>query len=630
MKIGHNPGIAPNPTLASTPTAGGSTPIKKTIGTGIGALDLEALKLAATKLGLVGKPGSAPSQAAQNAAQFPSTTLRFSAPDEAARGFAQSAVAATVSAAIDRDQRRAATDKDKKPAASAEQHLMKVAASTLITHIRVAWGVDENLQGKSPAEVAERQRLSSAIVAEIGQRLFAEVPFERFFRDNPRVAQALLLPATPEAEAALEARTQTALQAQELRGLLGRVGRAAEYGLVLGPADQKLLQEADRNADAAPAAAYGKVAEIIARAEKVLENPPPRKLTQDELAALKKAQKAPPPPSLESMLAHAEVRVGELTAEIAHAPVPTEIERFKGAFIGLAIGDALGGPTEFMSREELRAKHGKVTDMIGGGWLHLKPGEYTDDTQMAERMANAIVDKKGFDLEAIGGQFVEWLNTDPKDVGGLTRQALELKRMGVPAEQAGQIPWVMSGYENAGNGSVMRAAPVGLLTAFQSTADIDATARASSAVTHADPRCTYGTAAINLATSMIINGEKDVLDKVATYLADKSPILSDAILAVKDMSAEDLRTSGYSVHTVQAAFWALHHATNYVDGIVTVSNLGEDTDTAGATAGILLGAKFGLQGIPQSWREQLQNADGLEDLAVKIHALASASKPITS
>ncbi len=627
MKVGQNFGIAPNPTLSpSSPSA----PIKKTIGTGIGALDLGALQQAAVKLGLIGGETKSSSLASKNAAQFPDTQLRFAAPDEAARGFAESAVAATLAAAIDRDQRRAAQDKDKKPAASPEQHLMKMASGALLTHIRVAWGVDENLQGKSPAEVAERQRLSTAIVAELGKKLFAEVPFERFFRDNPRIAQALLQPATPEAEAALEARAVTALQAQELRGLIGGVARAAEYGMALGPAEQKLLQEADRNADASPTTAYAKVADLIGKAQKYLENPPPKKLSQEELAALKKAQKAPPPPSVESMLAHADVRIAELTAEIAGAPVPTEQERFKGAFIGLAIGDALGGPTEFMSREELRAKHGKVTDMIGGGWLHLKPGEYTDDTQMAERMANAIVDKKGFDLEAIGAQFVEWLDTDPKDVGGLTRQALELKRMGVPAEQAGQIPWVMSGYENAGNGSVMRAAPVGLLTAFQSTADIDATARASSAVTHADPRCTYGTAAINLATSMIVKGEKDVLDKVAAYLADKSPVLSEAILATKDMTAEELRTSGYSVHTVQAAFWALHHATNYVDGIVTVSNLGEDTDTAGATAGILLGAKFGLEGIPKSWRDQLQNADGLEDLAVKIHALAKAPLPIKS
>ena len=239
-------------------------------------------------------------------------------------------------------------------------------------------------------------------------------------------------------------------------------------------------------------------------------------------------------------------------------------------------------------------------------------------------MAKSIVDKGGFNLEDIGERFVGWLKTDPKDVGGLTRQALELKALGVPADQAGLIPWVLSGFENAGNGSVMRLAPVGLLTAFQSTETIDEVARASSAVTHADPRATYGAAAINLATSLLIKGEDNVLDKVAAWLADKNPVLSQAILDTKEMELKELRTSGYAVHTVQAAFWALHHAKDYVDGVLKVSNQGEDTDTAGATAGILLGAKFGLNGIPQGWRDGLQNRAGLEKLAEQIHGLAKA------
>ena len=135
-------------------------------------------------------------------------------------------------------------------------------------------------------------------------------------------------------------------------------------------------------------------------------------------------------------------------------------------------------------------------------------------------------------------------------------------------------------------------------------------------------RQTYGAAAINLATSLLIKGEDNVLDKVAAWLADKNPVLSQAILDTKTMDLKDLRTSGYSVHTVQAAFWALHHAKDYVDGVLKVSNQGEDTDTAGATAGILLGAKFGLKGIPEGWRNGLQNHAGLEKLAEQIHGLA--------
>ena len=153
-------------------------------------------------------------------------------------------------------------------------------------------------------------------------------------------------------------------------------------------------------------------------------------------------------------------------------------------------------------------------------------------------------------------------------------------------------------------------------------AEIEAQAKASSAVSHADDRCTYGTAAMAMAVSMIMKGEDDVLGKVSQWLESRSPILAEAIAAVPDMKLSEVRTSGYVVHTVQAAFWALHHAKSYVDGIIKVSNLGEDTDTAGATAGILLGAKFGVEGIPQSWRSQLQNSKKLTTLASKVHDLA--------
>ena len=112
---------------------------------------------------------------------------------------------------------------------------------------------------------------------------------------------------------------------------------------------------------------------------------------------------------------------------------------------------------------------------------------------------------------------------------------------------------------------------------------------------------------------------------VTVFLGRLRPALSEAIKAVPDLTWEEVRTSGFVVHTVQAAFWALHHATSYPDGIIKITNLGEDTDTAGATAGILLGAKFGVDGIPKSWREQLQNVKKLSGLADQIHTLATQS-----
>lgn len=592
------------------------------IGTGVGSIDLQLdLKAVASKLGL-GKQGPTSSVSSQNAAALPDVATRFTAPDADAAAFARFAIDSTLATLQEGEKKKAA--KEKRPAMGADQLLLRMIGREGLTHLKVALGVDENLKGKSPDEIAMRQRLSGAIVADLGQRLWSSIPIERAIRDLPRITQAFLAPQTEAAELALESRVERAQMAQKLRSFLDKVSEAAELGMPLSMSDNKLLGQADKNADADPQAAFAPVQALVQKALLFLENPPPQKLTKEELAEHKKQLKQAPPEDPKVLMAKAQVRAEALHKEVAGAPVPAELDRFRGAMIGLAIGDALGGPTEFMSREEIRHKFGMVTDMIGGGWLHLKPGEYTDDTQMAERMAESIVSKGKFDLEDLGGRFVEWLNTDPKDVGGLTRQALELKRLGVPAEQAGTIPWVMSGYENSGNGSVMRAGPVALLTAFQSPEEIDRTARASSAITHADPRATYGTAAISLATSLIIKGEDHVTDKVAKWLEDKNPVLADALKEVKHLELEELRTSGYSVHTVQAAFWALENAKSYVDGILKVSNLGEDTDTAGATAGILLGAKFGLEGIPKTWRAELQNREKLEGLAEQIYGLAKA------
>ncbi|MFO0727045.1 MAG: ADP-ribosylglycohydrolase family protein [Myxococcota bacterium] len=597
-----------------------SAPLPAEIGTGIRALDLSAIDFsqALKSIGLGGAAQSSPTVAANNKKALPEVGLAFAAPDVEAKAFAKYAIDSMLAGLEAADGRRAKADK--RPPQSKEQILLKFTDNFAVAQIRIAFGVDENLKTKSKPEVEYRQRLSRAILADLSQRLWDNVSVDRLFRDFPRVAQALLEPKSDAAAAEIEGRTERAVMAQKARSFFRAVREAKEQGLDVSMAEMKQLTKADEMADANPKGAFASVQDLIQRAQVFLENPPAPHLSKEQLQKLKD-KKSPA-----ELLHTAHQRIAVLRAEVKDAPTPTELERFKGAMIGLAIGDALGGPTEFMDKEEIRERYGMVTDFVGGGWLKLKPGEYTDDTQMAELMAKSIVEKGGFNLEDIGERFVGWLKTDPKDVGGLTRQALELKALGVPAEQAGLIPWVLSGFENAGNGSVMRAAPIGLLTAFQSVETIDEVARASSAVTHADPRATYGTAAINLATSMLIKGEDDVTDKVAAWLKDKNPVLAKALLDTKTMDLEDLRTSGYSVHTVQAAFWALNHAKDYVDGVLKVSNQGEDTDTAGATAGILLGAKFGLKGIPDSWREKLQNHAGLEHLAAQIHTLAKGGE----
>lgn len=96
----------------------------------------------------------------------------------------------------------------------------------------------------------------------------------------------------------------------------------------------------------------------------------------------------------------------------------TQESRIKGALYGVAVGDALGGPVEFMGPEQIAAKHGRLATMVGGGWLHLAPGEITDDTQMTLCVAEGIVEAPEAPIQAIGRRFIEWANSGPKDIGG--------------------------------------------------------------------------------------------------------------------------------------------------------------------------------------------------------------------
>ncbi|MDQ3023642.1 MAG: ADP-ribosylglycohydrolase family protein, partial [bacterium] len=113
------------------------------------------------------------------------------------------------------------------------------------------------------------------------------------------------------------------------------------------------------------------------------------------------------------------------------------LDQFRGCLLGLACGDALGAPLEFLSAAEVAAKHGTVTEMLGGGWLNLRPGQVTDDTQMTLCVAESYIENGGFAPQDIADRFVEWYRTGPVDIGNLTRTACENLQYGYNFERAG-------------------------------------------------------------------------------------------------------------------------------------------------------------------------------------------------
>ena len=161
----------------------------------------------------------------------------------------------------------------------------------------------------------------------------------------------------------------------------------------------------------------------------------------------------------------------------------TRSDRGRGVLLGLACGDALGRPVEFNAPHRIQEKHGRVTEMLADG-THGKPaGTITDDTALALCIARSLAEKETFEAQAVTDNFIEWYESDPFDIGGLTATTLRRLAAGGDWQQVGVEEWqYLPEGRNAGNGSLMRCAPYGL--AFHSTLDdLVAASRVSSAIT---------------------------------------------------------------------------------------------------------------------------------------------------
>jgi ADP-ribosyl-[dinitrogen reductase] hydrolase len=301
----------------------------------------------------------------------------------------------------------------------------------------------------------------------------------------------------------------------------------------------------------------------------------------------------------------------------------TIADRYAGCLLGLACGDALGGPVEFMSRAEIATAHPKgLREFIGGGWLLLAPGEITDDTQMTLALARSLVDKGQLDMEDVAARFVVWYRSDPKDIGNTTRAAIVNLANGVSWTEAGVR--VARGGGAAGNGSVMRCAPV----ALRYRNDFEALRKASidsARVTHADPRCTWGAVALNQAIAHLLDGGSlsGMIEAAAVEIENEET--RHRVLGAANLSTEQIKAGGYVLDTLSAAFWCLSRHDTFEETVVAAVALGDDADTTGAVTGALAGALYGVKAIPERWLGVLQPKDELHELAMELRRQSSSS-----
>ncbi len=330
--------------------------------------------------------------------------------------------------------------------------------------------------------------------------------------------------------------------------------------------------------------------------------------------------------------------------------IKNELETIKAAIFGVVVGDALGVPVEFSSRAERKAD--PVTDMREYGTHRQPKGTWSDDSSMALAALDSILLKGGIDYADMMERFRDWRRNGAYtphgnvfDIGITCSGAIDRFKPGVDPRECGA-----TGERENGNGSLMRIMPVSLYDAFREDywqdEVLSKTAENThgvSSLTHRHPRSLIGCMLHNsICHELICRGgqpmqaalQKAINQTLQFYeaIAGMQPapswydgafqaeIAADSYARLRDLEAfrdlpeSAIRSSGYVVHTLEAAIWCLLNSDSYADCVLKAVNLGDDTDTVGAVAGGLAGLAFGFDSIPAQWLDVIVAKDWINQL----------------
>jgi len=298
-------------------------------------------------------------------------------------------------------------------------------------------------------------------------------------------------------------------------------------------------------------------------------------------------------------------------------------DRYLGCLIGLAVGDAVGTTLEFKPP----GTFAPISDMMGGGPFRLKAGEWTDDTSMALCLAASLVETKQFDPLDQLERYRRWcdegyMSSNGKcfDIGNTVSHALDIFCAYGNADAGPTSP------NMAGNGSIMRLAPVPMFFADDAQAAIEFSAKSSS-TTHGATACVDACRYFGGLIWAALNGHSK--EEILSAGFNPSParwqsqplcpeIAEVASGSFKHTNPPAIRGTGYVVRSLEAALWAFYYSHDFKTGCLLAVNLGDDADTTGAVYGQLAGAFYGFEAIPAPWRSQLAKRELISELAIKL------------
>ncbi|WP_374565734.1 ADP-ribosylglycohydrolase family protein [Ideonella sp.] len=290
-------------------------------------------------------------------------------------------------------------------------------------------------------------------------------------------------------------------------------------------------------------------------------------------------------------------------------------DRFAGCLLGLACGDAVGTTVEFSPR----GSFAPVSGMVGGGPFGLRPGYWTDDTSMALCLAESLCSKGGFNAVDQMTRYANWWEWGYLSSTGHCFDIGMTVRAALASYLTDGNPFAGSTHpESAGNGSLMRLAPV-VLFFHPNEADQLRYAEDSSRTTHAAPEAVACCRLLATWLSRALNG----LPKHEVLTAVEGPWPTAAVSAQaagewKTKHVDQIRGSGYAVESLEAAAWCFNQTTSFDAAVLAAVNLGDDADTTGAIVGQLAGAFYGRGGIPPAWRMTLHRGDEIEQMALAL------------
>jgi ADP-ribosyl-[dinitrogen reductase] hydrolase len=277
------------------------------------------------------------------------------------------------------------------------------------------------------------------------------------------------------------------------------------------------------------------------------------------------------------------------SGSLPYAEIASVRMRARASLLGAAVGDALGAPLEFLTQSEISARHGRLTKMVGGGWLNLRAGQVTDDTEMSLCLARSLV-AGTWSPEDVARRFGAWMRGNPVDVGNTCRR-------GISRYLATGKLWAPPNEGDAGNGAVMRVAPAALAT-LGNPHMLKRLAIEQAHLTHNHP---LSDAACTLVGRLIQQG------CLAEAREQLRSTVEQATAEIPRFRFEPYRglATGYVADTLQTVLHFLFATSSFEEAVVATVNQGGDADTTGTIVGAIAGAHYGLEQIPKQWWSKL-------------------------